>query len=86
MHRHFRSCCLIFVFEEDKGLLPFLRTDSLEPFRTSGQRSKDGILFFKTAKEKDLEGIMAKHSGSHYRIGERSGKGNLNCGGEYVKY
>ncbi|HTZ17868.1 MAG TPA: non-homologous end-joining DNA ligase [Dissulfurispiraceae bacterium] len=33
---------------------------------------KDGILFFRVAKEKGLEGIMAKHSKSLYRTGSRS--------------
>ena len=34
--------------------------------------SKEGILFFNTVREKGLEGIMAKHSRSPYRIGRRS--------------
>jgi len=34
--------------------------------------SKEGVLFFNVVKEKGLEGIMAKHSQSAYRIGRRS--------------
>jgi bifunctional non-homologous end joining protein LigD len=33
---------------------------------------KEGILFFNVVKEKGLEGIIAKHSQSAYRIGRRS--------------
>ena len=33
---------------------------------------KEGVLFFKAAKEKGLEGIVAKHSQSVYRVGRRS--------------
>lgn len=33
---------------------------------------KEGVLFFNTVKEKGIEGIMAKHSQSPYRIGRRS--------------
>jgi bifunctional non-homologous end joining protein LigD len=33
---------------------------------------EEGILFFKVAKEKGLEGIMAKEALSHYQIGRRS--------------
>jgi bifunctional non-homologous end joining protein LigD len=32
---------------------------------------KEGVLFFKVVKEKGLEGIMAKHSQSAYRMGRR---------------
>ena len=34
--------------------------------------SKDGVLFFNVVKEKGLEGIIAKHSQSTYRMGRRS--------------
>ncbi len=33
---------------------------------------KEGILFFNVAKEKGLEGVMAKHSQSPYRMGARN--------------
>jgi bifunctional non-homologous end joining protein LigD len=33
---------------------------------------KEGVLFFKVVKEKGLEGIIAKHSQSAYRVGRRS--------------
>ncbi len=33
---------------------------------------KEGILFFRVAKEKGLEGIIAKHAQSAYRMGRRS--------------
>jgi bifunctional non-homologous end joining protein LigD len=38
----------------------------------SGHVSKEGILFFNVVKEKGLEGIIAKHSQSSYRVGRRS--------------
>lgn len=34
----------------------------------------DGVLFFRVARDKGLEGIMAKHGQSTYRIGERSSR------------
>jgi bifunctional non-homologous end joining protein LigD len=34
--------------------------------------SKDGVLFYNAVREKGLEGIMAKHSQSAYRMGRRS--------------
>ena len=33
---------------------------------------KEGVLFFQVVKEKGLEGIVAKHSQSTYRMGRRS--------------
>ncbi len=54
-----------------KGLLRKI-LPSGPAIKFSDHISKDGVLFFKTVKEKGLEGIMAKHSGSPYRIGERS--------------
>jgi hypothetical protein len=35
---------------------------------------KEGVLFFKAAREKGLEGIVAEHSRSAYRIGRRRRK------------
>jgi bifunctional non-homologous end joining protein LigD len=40
--------------------------------RFSDHVVKEGILFFRVAKEKGLEGIVAKHSQSPYRMGKRS--------------
>jgi bifunctional non-homologous end joining protein LigD len=40
--------------------------------RFSDHVSEEGMLFFKLAKEKGLEGIVAKHSQSAYRTGARS--------------
>jgi bifunctional non-homologous end joining protein LigD len=34
--------------------------------------AKDGVLFFKVVREKGLEGIVAKHARSPYRVGRRS--------------
>jgi len=35
---------------------------------------RDGVTFFKVVKDKGLEGIMAKHAGSTYHTGKRSGQ------------
>ncbi|MBI5117789.1 hypothetical protein HZA56_15045 [Candidatus Poribacteria bacterium] len=40
--------------------------------RFSDHVRKEGVLFFNAAKEKGLEGIIAKHSQSAYRMGRRS--------------
>jgi len=40
--------------------------------RFSDHVTKDGVAFFNAAKKKGLEGIMAKHSQSTYRMGKRS--------------
>jgi bifunctional non-homologous end joining protein LigD len=40
--------------------------------RFSDHIEKDGILFFKAVKEKELEGIVAKHTQSKYLPGKRS--------------
>lgn len=40
--------------------------------RFSDHVSKEGVLFFETVREKGLEGIIAKHSLSAYRMGRRS--------------
>jgi bifunctional non-homologous end joining protein LigD len=60
--------------------LPLLRRKELlkkilppsSTMRFSDHVSKDGVLFFNVVKEKGLEGIIAKHSQSAYRIGRRS--------------
>ena len=50
-----------------KKILP-----SVPNIRVSAHVAKDGVLFFKVVKEKGLEGIVAKHSQSPYRMGRRS--------------
>lgn len=45
---------------------------SLPHVRFSDHVRKDGVLFFRAAKGKGLEGIVAKHVGSTYRSGSRS--------------
>jgi len=50
-----------------KKILP-----SAPNIKFSDHVGKEGILFFKVVKEKGLEGIMAKHSQSAYRMGRRS--------------
>jgi bifunctional non-homologous end joining protein LigD len=50
-----------------KKILP-----SLPGIRFSDHIWKEGILFFNVAKGKGIEGIMAKHSQSAYRMGVRS--------------
>ncbi len=40
--------------------------------RFSDHVAKDGVLFFEAARQKGLEGIVAKHSEGVYRIGTRS--------------
>ncbi len=50
-----------------KEILP-----SASKVKFSDHVSKEGVLFFKVVKEKGLEGIIAKHSQSAYRIGRRS--------------
>ncbi len=42
--------------------------------RPSDHVARDGVLFFRTALEKGLEGIVAKHIGSMYEAGKRSGQ------------
>jgi bifunctional non-homologous end joining protein LigD len=50
-----------------KRILP-----STPHIRFSDHVGKDGVLFFNVAREKGLEGIVAKHAWSPYRIGKRS--------------
>jgi bifunctional non-homologous end joining protein LigD len=50
-----------------KKILP-----SASRIRFSDHVGKDGVLFFQVAKEKGLEGIVAKHGQSRYRVGRRS--------------
>jgi bifunctional non-homologous end joining protein LigD len=45
---------------------------SVPNIRLSDHVAKDGVLFFKVVKEKGLEGIVAKHTQSLYRMGRRS--------------
>lgn len=45
---------------------------SLPKIRFSDHVAKEGILFFDAARRKGLEGIIAKHSQSVYRMGRRS--------------
>ncbi|KAF0220188.1 MAG: DNA ligase [Geobacteraceae bacterium] len=50
-----------------KRILP-----SVPKIRFSDHVWKEGVLFFNVAKEKGLEGIVAKHSQSTYQVGRRS--------------
>jgi bifunctional non-homologous end joining protein LigD len=50
-----------------KKILP-----SVPKIRFSDHVRKEGILFYNVAKEKGLEGIVAKHSQSAYEVGRRS--------------
>jgi bifunctional non-homologous end joining protein LigD len=50
-----------------KKILP-----SVPKIKFSGHVWKEGILFFNAVKERGLEGIIAKHSQSGYRMGKRS--------------
>ncbi len=60
--------------------LPLLRRKELlkkilpssPKIKFSDHVSKDGVLFFNVVREKGLEGIIAKHSQSTYRLGKRS--------------
>jgi bifunctional non-homologous end joining protein LigD len=77
---------LYYVFDilyfqgRDLTNLPLLRRKELlkkilpstPKIKFSDHVSNEGILFFNVAKEKGLEGIMAKHSQSAYRMGRRS--------------
>jgi len=54
-----------------KELLKRTMPSSLR-IRFSGHVVKDGVLFFAAAKEKGLEGIIAKHSQSAYEAGNRT--------------
>jgi bifunctional non-homologous end joining protein LigD len=50
-----------------KGILP-----SSPHLRFSEHVRGDGVLFFRVVREKGLEGIVAKHAASPYRMGHRS--------------
>jgi bifunctional non-homologous end joining protein LigD len=77
---------LYYVFDllhfqgHDLTNLPLLRRKELlkkilpssPKIKFSDHVSKEGVLFLNVVKEKGLEGIMAKHSQSAYRMGRRS--------------
>ncbi|MEJ2315271.1 MAG: non-homologous end-joining DNA ligase [Nitrospirota bacterium] len=73
---------LLFFHGHDLTGLPLIRRKeilrrilpSTGHIRFSDHVLKGGVLFFKAAREKGLEGIVAKHSRSAYRIGRRSRK------------
>lgn len=77
---------LYYVFDllhfkgHDLTNLPLLRRKELlkkilssdQNIKFSDHVSQDGVLFFNAVKEKGLEGVIAKHAQSVYRIGRRS--------------
>jgi bifunctional non-homologous end joining protein LigD len=71
---------LLFFHGHDLTDLPLVRRKELlkEILRTNNYIKisdhiwNEGLLFFKVVKEKGLEGIIAKHSQSAYRMGSRS--------------
>jgi bifunctional non-homologous end joining protein LigD len=71
---------LLYFQRHDLTNIPLIRRKELlkkilpsdQNIKFSDHVSKDGILFFNVVKEKGLEGIIAKHSQSAYRIGRRS--------------
>jgi len=71
---------LLYCRGHDLLNLPLLkRKDLLKKILPAGQHIKfsdyvwkEGVLFFQVVKEKGLEGIVAKHSQSPYRMGKRS--------------
>jgi bifunctional non-homologous end joining protein LigD len=73
---------LLFFRGHDLLSLPLLRRKELlkkilpadKYLKFSDHVWKEGVLFFKVVKEKGLEGIIAKHSQSAYRMGKRSRK------------
>jgi bifunctional non-homologous end joining protein LigD len=81
-----RGHLLYYVFDllhfegHDLTDLPLLRRKELlkkilpstPAIKFSDHVGKEGVLFFKVVKEKGLEGIIAKHSQSAYRMGRRS--------------
>lgn len=79
---HLLYCVFDLLYFEGHDLtnLPLLRRKellkrvlpSLLRIRLSDHVAKEGILFFNAAKRKGLEGIIAKHSQSVYRMGRRS--------------
>jgi bifunctional non-homologous end joining protein LigD len=70
----------LFLQEHDLLSLPLVRRKELlkkilpsaQHIKFSDHVWKEGRLFFKVVREKGLEGIMAKHSQSPYRMGRRS--------------
>lgn len=71
---------LLYLAGHDLTGLPLVRRKGLltkilplvPNVKFSDHVAKDGSLFFQVVKEKGLEGIVAKHSQSPYRIGRRS--------------
>jgi bifunctional non-homologous end joining protein LigD len=71
---------LLFLGGHDLTSLPLARRKELlkkilpagRYLKFSDHVREEGVLFFKVVKEKGLEGIVAKHSQSAYRMGERS--------------
>lgn len=71
---------LLYFRGHDLTYLPLLRRKGLlkkilpstQKIKFSDHVWKEGVLFFKVAKEKGLEGIVAKHSQSAYETGRRS--------------
>ena len=71
---------LLYFQGHDLTNLPLLRRKELlkkilpssPKIRFSDHVSKEGVSFFNVVKEKGLEGIIAKHSQSAYRMGRRS--------------
>jgi bifunctional non-homologous end joining protein LigD len=71
---------LLFFDGHDLTSLPLLRRKELlkevlpsaQYLKFSDHVWEDGVLFFQVVKEKGLEGIIAKHSQSAYRMGRRS--------------
>lgn len=71
---------LLFFYGHDLTDLPLLRRKELlkkilpseSHLKFSDHVWKEGVLFFQVAQDKGLEGIVAKHSQSPYRMGRRS--------------
>jgi bifunctional non-homologous end joining protein LigD len=71
---------LLFFHGHDLLNLPLMRRKELlkkilpsaQHVKFSDHVWKDGVLFFNVVKKKGLEGIIAKHSQSTYRMGKRS--------------
>jgi bifunctional non-homologous end joining protein LigD len=71
---------LLFFNGHDLTNLPLLRRKELlhkilpagNHIKFSDHVGKEGVLFFNVVKKKGLEGIIAKHSQSVYRMGQRS--------------
>ena len=71
---------LLYFQGHDLTALPLIRRKELlkkiipssPSIKFSDHVWKDGVLFFDTVKEKGLEGIIAKHAQSPYRMGRRS--------------